>query len=157
MALPCLLTAAPAPAAADPVPVVVVANPNLAVREISLEELRDIYLGEEIFLGGYPVVLMDYRPSHPVRTAFVRQLLGMENVAFDRHWVRHIFRWGGHAPHKVGSVEEGLRFVAETPGAVGYFPADRVTGKEAVRVIYALPPRNPILGARQGMVPTEAP
>ena len=76
-------------------------------------------------------VLPDSDPLHKV---FAKRALDLYPRQLRRVWDRRLFSGSGGAPVTVDSVEEMLRRVSETPGAIGYLP-DRLA-KETVRVIH---------------------
>jgi hypothetical protein len=72
--------------------------------------------------------------SEPLHRQFAKQSLGLYPRQLRRVWDRHLFSGSGAVPVSVSSVDEMLKRVGETPGAIGYLP-DGVAN-EAVRVIH---------------------
>jgi len=72
--------------------------------------------------------------SSPVHREFAKQSLDLYPRQLRRVWDRHLFSGAGAVPFELESVEQMLKLVAETPGAIGYLP-DGLAG-ETVRVIH---------------------
>ena len=72
--------------------------------------------------------------SDPLHREFAKQSLDLYPRQLRRVWDRHLFSGSGAVPVLVGSVEEMLKRVGETPGAIGYLPDGLAT--ETVRVIH---------------------
>jgi ABC-type phosphate transport system substrate-binding protein len=99
--------------------------------------LRDIFLKRVVIdRSGTALVPLNLPPEHPLRTAFSESLLGKAPDALQRFWNERYFQ-GVSPPYVVRSQEAMLRFVAETPGALGYVASCRADTR--VRVIAELP------------------
>jgi len=72
--------------------------------------------------------------SDPLHSAFAKQTLDLYPRQLRRVWDRRLFSGSGAVPVTVDSVEEMLRRVSETPGAIGYLPDG--LARESVRVMY---------------------
>jgi len=71
--------------------------------------------------------------ADPLHQEFAKRSLDLYPRQLRRVWDRHLFSGAGAIPVEVSSVEEMLRRVAETPGAVGYLPDGLARGE--VRVV----------------------
>jgi len=71
---------------------------------------------------------------HPLHRLFTKQRLDLYPRQLRRVWDRHLFSGSGAVPVTVDSVDEMLKRVSETPGAVGYLPDGLAT--ETVRIIH---------------------
>jgi hypothetical protein len=99
--------------------------------------LRDIFLKRIVIdNAGKPLVPLNLAPDDPLRAAFSQVLLGKAPDALQRFWNERYFQ-GVSPPYVVRSQEAMLRFIAETPGAVGYVASCRAD--ERVRVVAELP------------------
>ena len=76
-------------------------------------------------------------PEHPLRIAVSRKLFGREPVAMTRFWSEQYFN-GVSPPHVVDSQEAMLRFIANTPGAIGYVVECRVDDRVKVLLMLKL-------------------
>lgn len=75
--------------------------------------------------------------DQPLRQRFSRAVLGAEPEALDAYWNQQYFL-GVTPPHVLGSEAAVSRFVAATPGAIGYRSACPDDG--AVRVLLLIDP-----------------
>ncbi|RME34186.1 MAG: hypothetical protein D6786_05625 [Gammaproteobacteria bacterium] len=84
---------------------------------------------------GNPVIPVNLPAGDPLRLAFSLTLFGQPPEAMRDYWDQMYFH--GISPPKVlGSQEAVLRFVAGTPGAIGYVADCRVG--DGVRVLLRL-------------------
>jgi len=82
--------------------------------------LRSIYL-KKIFLSKYgeSLIPVNLPADDPVRHAFSRSAIHMSDNQLRNYWNRRYFQ-GISPPYVLGSQEAVVRFVASTPGAIGY-------------------------------------
>lgn len=85
---------------------------------------------------GAALVPVNLPATAPLRIAFSRAVFAQDPAGLDSYWNERYFH-GISPPHVVDSVEAMLRFVAATPGAIGYVPACRADAR--VRVLLLLP------------------
>lgn len=85
---------------------------------------------------GRPLVPVNLPAEDPLRVAFSLAVFSLEPSAMDAYWNERYFH-GVSPPHVVASDEAMLRFVAATPGAIGYIAACRVDSR--VSVLMTLP------------------
>ncbi|MCC7120335.1 MAG: hypothetical protein IT493_02155 [Gammaproteobacteria bacterium] len=85
---------------------------------------------------GAALVPVNLPAPAPLRIAFSRAVFAQDPADLDPYWNERYFH-GISPPHVVNSIEAMLRFVAATPGAVGYVPACRADAR--VRVVLVLP------------------
>lgn len=82
--------------------------------------LRDIYL-KKIFLDdtGRKFIPVNLPVEHPLRRALSATLFGLSSDDLQDYWNQRYFH-GVTPPYVLGSQDAVLRFVANTPGAIGY-------------------------------------
>ena len=137
----CLVLHAPAWAAAghDSVEPHVAVVTGLVAPAVTLQRayLRDVFLKRIVIDdAGKALVPLNLPPEDPLRSAFSQVLLGKAPDALQRYWNERYFQ-GVSPPYVLGSQEAMLRFVAETPGALGYVASCLVDRR--VRVVADLP------------------
>lgn len=115
---------APVLAAPD---VQVIANPNVAIGELSANELKNIFLGTKTALGGTAVEPV-LRTSGVTHDAFLQAFIGKSDVAFRNHFKTLVFTGKGAQPKAFASDAEVLKYVMSTKGAIGYVSAAADTG-----------------------------
>ncbi len=117
--------------------VAVVTPPGAPAIALDRANLRDIFLRRIVIDdAGAALVPVNLPAADPLRLAFSVALLGKDPAALQRYWNERYFH-GVSPPYVVRSQEAVLRFVAQTPGAVGYVASCRVDGR--VRVVARLP------------------
>lgn len=100
---------------------VVVVNAANPVTEITSEDLSNLFLKRQIkWPTGIGVVPVDQDERAQVREPFSRQVHGRAPVAIRAYWQQQVFSGRDVPPVEKSSDAEVLRFVAETPGAIGY-------------------------------------
>lgn len=99
--------------------VVVVARTS-PIDELSLAQLRRMYLGEPVDSGGQRMIPINHGPSVKERIAFDRLVLGMSPVEVSRYWVDRRIRGQSGAPKAIDPSDVHQRVVAKLGGAVGY-------------------------------------
>jgi ABC-type phosphate transport system substrate-binding protein len=99
--------------------IVVVVNPHNPVKDLSLEELRRLYLGRTTtFRQNLPVSLME---QAIVSDAFYQAALGMNEERVRRHWIGIVFSGEtAKPPRSFTGAEELKQAVAENPGAIAF-------------------------------------
>lgn len=127
------------------------AQPQIAIitapdgPQLTLDQntLRNVYL-KKIFVDGKGLRLTPVNlPSRaPMRVAFSRALLHMDDTQLQDYWDQQYFQ-GVSPPYVLGSADAVVRFVATTPGAIGYVAPCQVDA--SVRVVLTI-----TLAAHQG-------
>ncbi len=106
--------------------VVVVAKDSSAT-SISRNDLRRIFLGEKLTIGGAELVPFNFNPGTPERQAFDQMALHMSPAQVGQFWVDRKVRGQGQPPRALPSLAHVLKVTAKYPGAVAYVSVDRVT------------------------------
>ncbi len=117
--------------------VIIVANRNVTLPEISAGQLRDIFVGIRSRLNdGTRVtpVLLKGGPAHEV---FLRNHVGEDPEEFRNRWRKAVFTGQGAMPKEFSSEAAVLDYVGSTPGAIGY--VSRVNVAEGIRVLTISP------------------
>ncbi len=128
--------------AADPAPpeeaqIAIIASNLDSLPKIDEGSLREVYL-KRIFLNsdGRPYIPVNLPATHPLRNAFVSTVLKMSTPQMQIYWDRRYFQ-GVNPPYVLGSQKAVVKFVAATPGAIGYVQLCHVTPE--VHVILLVP------------------
>ncbi len=106
--------------ASEPLAIIVnVANP---VANLSLAELRKVFLGERAhWPNGRRITLVMMEPGKPERTALIRELCQMTEGEFSRHFLHGMFTGEVFVSPKTLASPVGVRkFIFNVPGAIGY-------------------------------------
>jgi ABC-type phosphate transport system substrate-binding protein len=113
----CLLVCAPQAAAVD---IAVIVARDAPEQRLDAGMLRDIYL-KKIFLdaSGRRFIPVNLPAAAPLREAFTQALFRKSGDELQDYWNQNYFH-GITPPYVLGSEDAVLRFVAQTPGAIGY-------------------------------------
>lgn len=84
---------------------------------------------------GQPVRVFVLEDNHPLHKYFVKQNLDLFPYQLRQIWDRLVFSGIGQAPQTVEGLEEMLKLVGSTPGAIGYAPAVDNTEEHGVRYV----------------------
>ena len=116
---------------------VIVSNASPAPQLDDAGTLRDIYL-KKIFLGdsGRKFIPVNLPVAHPLRQAVSIVLFRAGAAELQGYWNQRYFH-GVTPPYVLGSQDAVVRFVARTPGAIGYVAPCFVDA--SVRQIMSLP------------------
>ncbi|HEV8712364.1 MAG TPA: hypothetical protein VGX03_05985 [Candidatus Binatia bacterium] len=110
----------------------VVVSASSITEPLSIEELARIYRRQKLlWADNTRIVPVNLPADHPLRRSFSRLVLGALPKELDAYWNAQYFH-GITPPYVLTSEEAVLRFVATTPGAIGYVSAAAVTGQVSV-------------------------
>ncbi len=113
--------------------VLIVANKNVSISQITSSQLRELFTGaRSSFKDGsraMPVVLK----GGPVHEVFLRKHVGDSPEEFRMRWRKAVFTGQGSMLKECGSEAALLEYIISTPGAVGY--VSRLVDESSVRVL----------------------
>ena len=120
--------------------IAVIVGPSAPAIGYDHQTLKDVFLKRIVVDNkGEPLVPLNLSPSDPLRQAISQALWGQPPEAKQRYWNERYFS-GVTPPYVVRSQEAMLRFVAETPGAVGYVSSCMVDARVTVISHLPVPP-----------------
>jgi ABC-type phosphate transport system substrate-binding protein len=104
-----------------------VVNPDVQQHSVTQQQLRAI-VGMRVrnWSDGSLIHVFVLPDRNPIHIVYSKQVLGMFPHQLRKAWDRQVYSGTGQAPTKVNSVEEMLRKIAETPGAIGYLPEEKI-------------------------------
>lgn len=115
--------------------IVIVVNTQAPPQILTVDEVKDIYLGTLTFWGETKVAPIGFPERTAIQSDFLERVLEMTEREFKTYWVKRIFREGGTPPKIVTSLQEGLEYITRTPGGMGYFRAKDVEGQKGLREV----------------------
>lgn len=125
-------------AAIENEPIAVVLSHAQISRPANLADLALIYRRKQLLWeNGTRINPANLPQDNPLRRAFSLHVLGNLPEALAQYWNAMYFN-GVSPPHILASEEAVLRFVSDTPGAIGYVSACKVDGR--VKAIFWLLP-----------------
>jgi ABC-type phosphate transport system substrate-binding protein len=99
----------------------VVVHPRNPQTSVDRRFLSQVFLRKTVtWPHGDSVRPVDLPPDAPVRRLFSEQIHSRSVAAVKSYWQQVIFSGRGLPPAELASDEAVIRFVARTPGAVGY-------------------------------------
>ncbi len=98
----------------------IIANKNVAAEKIDAGTLKAVLLGKKVAWDGAGRVVLAVLKGGPVADEFLTKAAEMNASAFNNHWRRLAMTGGGTAPKSFEKDEDLRKFVAETPGAIGF-------------------------------------
>jgi ABC-type phosphate transport system substrate-binding protein len=124
------------------VDVAVVVQPDTPVSNLSLAEVRKIFLGDrQYWTANTPVVLLIRAPVARERDVVLKVIYQMSESQFKQYWIAKIFRAeSASAPKVVYSNDMANELVTALPGAIAFVDSRDVrSGTKVVRVDGRLP------------------
>jgi ABC-type phosphate transport system substrate-binding protein len=105
-------------------PLAVVVHRSNPVDELSLAELRSIFLGErQRWPNGRRITLVLQEPGQPEREATLGLVYHMSEAELNHHFLRAVYRGQVlSAPKQLSSTNLVRRFVFNLPGAIACLP-----------------------------------
>ncbi len=122
--------------------VAVVVNDETPVTDLSLSEVRKVFLGERQYWNAkLPVVLLIRAPVARERDVVLRVVYQMTEAQFKQYWVAKIFRAEVTSPPKiVYSNDLQYELVSAMPGAIALVDSRNIhPGVKVVRLDGMLP------------------
>ena len=119
----------------------VVVNANTPVEDISLRDLRNVFLGErQYWKSDLPVVLLVRAPVSRERDAVLRTIQ-MSELQFKQYWITRIFRAEAiSGPKVIYSSTTANELVGAIPGAITVIAAKELKpGLKVLKVDGHLP------------------
>lgn len=100
--------------------IAVIMAPETVMQKVSRGDLPLIFKYKRRFWpDGRRIQAVNLSPSNPVRRAFSQEVFGRSPEELDEYW-RDMYFHGVLPPYVLASEEAVIRFVATTPGAIGY-------------------------------------
>lgn len=117
-----------------PVTLVVIVSKDSVMNDISLNTLRNAFLGESVTdPSGKKIIPLNHPPHSSERVGFDRVVLDMSPDEAARYWIDRKIRGQSGAPRAVDSGALVRRVVARLPGALSYIR--REDADDSVKVL----------------------
>lgn len=114
--------------------ILIVINSENETRELSRQELVDLYMGRsQEFPNGNFVIRVDQLPSSDIREAFYQGLVGKSTAEVNAYWARLLFTGRASPPVVVADDDVTLKMVRENRNAIGYIYASQLD--DSVKVV----------------------
>jgi ABC-type phosphate transport system substrate-binding protein len=122
--------------------IAVVVNQDTPVDDLTLADVRKVFLGDRQYWNSkIPVLLLIRAPAARERDVVLRVIYQMTEPQFKQYWIAKIFRAEAASPPKiVYSNDVQLDLVAAIPGAIAFVDARNVRpGLKVLRIDGHLP------------------
>lgn len=138
----CLALVHPLAAQRHDVDVAVVVHPDTPVSNLSLADVRKVFLGDRQYWStNVPVVLLIRAPVARERDVVLKIIYQMSESQFKQYWIAKIFRAeAATAPKVVYSNDMANQLLTAIPGAIAFIDSKDVKpGSKVLRVDGHLP------------------
>lgn len=109
-----------------------IGHKNVAAEKIDAATLKSVLLGKKVAWDSAGRVTLAVLKAGPVAEEFLKANADMTVSAFNNHWRRLAMTGGGTAPKSFEKEEDLRKFVADTPGAIGFVDAANADASVAV-------------------------
>jgi ABC-type phosphate transport system substrate-binding protein len=116
-------------------PIAIVVHKDTDVENLSLDELRNIFLANQQFWSNRKrIVLLVRAPKSEERDFVLNTIYQMDEAQFRQYWIAKMFRAEvPRGPKIVFSTDMMLELVIAIPGSISFVSAEEVT--DDVRVV----------------------
>ena len=138
----CLVFLQPVAAQRHEVDIAVVVHPDTPISNLSLADVRKVFLGDRQYWStNVPVVLLIRAPVARERDVVLKVIYQMSESQFKQYWIAKIFRAeSATAPKVVYSNDMANQLVTAIPGAIAFIDSKEVKpGAKVLRVDGRLP------------------
>lgn len=131
--------------ATDSSPIAIVVHKDMGVDNLSLSELRSVFLADQQFWPDRTrITLLVRAPQSDERDFVLNRIYRMSEAEFRQYWIAKMFRAEvPRGPKIVFSSETALDLVVAIPGSISFIRANEVTGDVKVVRIDGLLPTDP--------------
>ncbi|WP_207679017.1 hypothetical protein [Desulfonema magnum] len=100
--------------------VLLIAHKSVPEKVLSEKEVRQIFMRKKMKWADNSVIKPAVLEDTEIHDAFLEQHVGRSRSKWRAYWKKMVFTGRGLPPKTFESQKELVRYVAETPGAVGY-------------------------------------
>jgi ABC-type phosphate transport system substrate-binding protein len=111
---------------------VIIANKSLEKEKLDASTVKSVFLGKKVAWDTGGRVMLAVLRNGPVADEFLKASVDMNASGFNNLWRRLAMTGGGTAPKSFESEEDVRKYVAATPGAVGFVDSANVDASVVV-------------------------
>lgn len=104
--------------------IVVIAHPGVA--KTDRVTLQRLFSGRIVSISQQSVTPINLPVGHPARDEFLQWVMEQNEEQYTGYWLVRRYVGKGSPPQEVGTVDDVVKYIGATPGAIGYVPASRV-------------------------------
>ena len=123
-------------------PIAIVVHPDTDISDLSLDELREIFLADQLYWpDNSRIVLLVRAPAAYERSFVLDRIYRMSEADFRSYWIKKMFRAEiSSGPRVVFSNNMAIGLVTAIPGSIAFMLASDVTPDvKVVRIDGKLP------------------
>lgn len=98
---------------------VIVGDKSFQDKNVTLQEVKDIFLAKKRFLEGKKILVMNYEHHDTLRHCFEKMVLKKSSRSIERYWQKAYYR-GKRPPKIVKSKAMLLTYMKEIQPSIGY-------------------------------------
>jgi len=88
--------------------------------------LQRLYTGRIVSINQQSVLPINLPAGTPARDEFLQWVMEQNEEQYTGYWLVRRYVGKGSPPKELGSIDEVVKYIAMTPGAVGYVPSSKV-------------------------------
>ncbi len=110
-----------------------IGHKTLEKEKLDAATIKAVFLGKKVAWDTGGRVVIAVLKTGPSADEFLQKAVEMNASAFNNHWRRLAMTGGGTAPKSFEKEADLRKFVAETPGAIGFI--DQASADASVAVL----------------------
>ena len=115
---------------------VVIANKDFPDKNLSIEEIRTIFLDKKRFVNDKKLLVMNYEANHSLRKCFEKSILKKSKRSLERYW-RKAYYQGKRPPKIIKSKEMLFSYLDNVSPSIGYSETKDTVDKN-VTILYRI-------------------
>jgi hypothetical protein len=126
-----------------PETIVIVVAPSSPLKNVSVEELRNVFLRIDNIAQGERVIPLNHPAKTPTRVLFDKLALDMNESQVSRYWIDRKLRGDTDAPRSVSPTALLKRVVGAVSGGISYVRLEEVDASVRVLTVNGKRPTEP--------------
>jgi len=108
--------------------IMVIGNKDVPVSELSINEIRSIFLGEKVKWNNDQAITFVILKTD-LHDAFLKEYVGNTASQYRNYWRKMVFTGKSKSPKSFNTPEELIGYISDTRGAIGYIPSEAYQDK----------------------------
>jgi hypothetical protein len=118
--------------------VVLVTDKDSPIESISSLDIRKVYLGISVTVGGYAVRALRRRDDEHLNEIFLQSVIAMSQRSYERRLLSLVLKFGTPRPVEVDSHDELLESLANNSSSIAYMWKSEAESDSRVKIIRVL-------------------
>lgn len=119
--------------------IVIISNATLGNKQISKDNICNLYLGNAVTLPGVKdVTVVDQDSAQSIKPLFYKSVCNVELPDLNAKWTKKVFTGEARRPISLKDDLEVISFVRKTPGSIGYVNSTSQL-PDQLQIIYTSP------------------